>query len=99
MGEGVLGAAGTPLESLASVAERAGWPVCVLPQGRDFSNQDLQRSNFTSADCRDCNFKNSKLQGAYFIKTVVVRYMPAQRSTLPSPLPRTQLILARSQHA
>eukprot|EP01025_Chloroclados_australasicus_P025276 TRINITY_DN2527_c0_g6_i1.p1 TRINITY_DN2527_c0_g6~~TRINITY_DN2527_c0_g6_i1.p1 ORF type:complete len:282 (+),score=24.87 TRINITY_DN2527_c0_g6_i1:88-846(+) len=38
--------------------------------GRDFSNQDLRRSNFTAADCRKCNFKNSKLQGAYFIKAV-----------------------------
>lgn len=35
--------------------------------------QDLRRSNFTAADCRDCNFKNSKLQGTYFIKTVVAR--------------------------
>jgi hypothetical protein len=42
-------------------------------KGRDFSNQDLRRSNFTSADCRDCSFKNSKLVGAYFIKTVVAR--------------------------
>lgn len=39
-------------------------------QGRDFSNQDLTRSNFTAADCRGCNFKNSKLNGAYFIKAV-----------------------------
>eukprot|EP01023_Acetabularia_acetabulum_P018022 TRINITY_DN1909_c0_g1_i1.p1 TRINITY_DN1909_c0_g1~~TRINITY_DN1909_c0_g1_i1.p1 ORF type:complete len:246 (+),score=40.18 TRINITY_DN1909_c0_g1_i1:304-1041(+) len=38
--------------------------------GRDFSNQDLKRSNFTAANCRKCNFKNSQLQGAYFIKTV-----------------------------
>lgn len=42
-------------------------------KGKDFSNQDLRRSNFTAADCRDCNFKNSKLVGAYFIKTVVAR--------------------------
>ena len=35
--------------------------------------QDLRRSNFTAADCRDCNFKNSKLQGTYFIKAVVAR--------------------------
>ena len=35
--------------------------------------QDLRRSNFTAADCRDCNFKNTKLQGTYFIKTVVAR--------------------------
>lgn len=42
-------------------------------KGRDFSNQNLQRSNFTSADCRDCSFKGSKLAGAYFIKTVVAR--------------------------
>jgi uncharacterized protein YjbI with pentapeptide repeats len=31
-------------------------------QGQDFSNQDLQRSNFTAADARDASFKNSKLQ-------------------------------------
>lgn len=42
-------------------------------KGRDFSNQDLRRSNFTAADCRDCTFKNSKLVGAYFIKAVVAR--------------------------
>jgi uncharacterized protein YjbI with pentapeptide repeats len=75
-------------------------------KGRDFSGQDLRRSNFTSADCRgerrrpsargpapapapsvfrahsnnvqpplpaDCNFKGSKLVGAYFIKAVVPR--------------------------
>lgn len=41
--------------------------------GKDFSKQDLRRSNFTAADCRDCNFKNSKLVGAYFIKSVVAR--------------------------
>lgn len=42
-------------------------------KGKDFSNQDLRRSNFTAADCRDCSFKNSRLVGAYFIKTVVAR--------------------------
>lgn len=26
-------------------------------KGQDFSKQNLQRSNFTAADCRDCNFK------------------------------------------
>jgi hypothetical protein len=41
--------------------------------GRDFSKQDLRRSNFTAADCRDCNFKDAKLVGAYFIKSVVAR--------------------------
>ncbi|KAI8108341.1 hypothetical protein M9434_006368 [Picochlorum sp. BPE23] len=41
--------------------------------GKDFSKQDLRRSNFTAADCRDCNFKDSKLVGAYFIKSVVAR--------------------------
>ena len=41
--------------------------------GKDFSKQDLRRSNFTAADCRDCNFKSSKLVGAYFIKSVVAR--------------------------
>lgn len=39
-------------------------------RGKDFSNQDLTRSNFTAADCRQCKFKNCKLLGAYFIKTV-----------------------------
>jgi uncharacterized protein YjbI with pentapeptide repeats len=33
--------------------------------------QDLRRSNFTAADCRRCNFKNTNLQGSYFIKSVV----------------------------
>lgn len=32
--------------------------------------QDLRRSNFTSADARNANFKGTKLQGAYFIKAV-----------------------------
>ena len=41
--------------------------------GKDFSKQDLRRSNFTAADCRDCNFKDAKLAGAYFIKSVVAR--------------------------
>lgn len=41
--------------------------------GRDFSNQDLRRSNFTAAEARGANFSNSNLQGAYFIKTVVYR--------------------------
>ena len=35
--------------------------------------QDLRRSNFTAADCRNCNFSDSKLQGAYFIKTVLAK--------------------------
>eukprot|EP00210_Caulerpa_lentillifera_P006924 g6620.t2 len=39
-------------------------------RGKDFSNQDLTRSNFTAADCRQCIFRNCKLSGAYFIKTV-----------------------------
>ncbi|KXZ51654.1 hypothetical protein GPECTOR_11g108 [Gonium pectorale] len=42
-------------------------------QGRDFSGQDLRRSNFTSADCRNATFKGSNLQGAYFIKAVTFR--------------------------
>ncbi|GIL71719.1 hypothetical protein Vretimale_846 [Volvox reticuliferus] len=42
-------------------------------QGRDFSGQDLRRSNFTSADCRNANFKGANLQGAYFIKAVTYR--------------------------
>ena len=45
-------------------------------KGRDFSNQKLQRANFTAADCRDCNFSGSNLQAAYLIKTVVVSSMP-----------------------
>ncbi|CAL8469422.1 g8963 [Coccomyxa elongata] len=40
-------------------------------RGRDFHGEDLRRSNFTAADCRSCNFKDAKLQGAYFIKSVV----------------------------
>lgn len=40
-------------------------------KGRDFSSQDLTRSNFTAADCRDANFKDSKLIGAYFIKVII----------------------------
>ena len=35
--------------------------------------QDLRRSNFTAADCRNCDFSDSKLQGAYFIKTVLAK--------------------------
>lgn len=42
-------------------------------KGQDFSNQNLQRSNFTAADARDCNFKNSQLQAAYFMKSVLAR--------------------------
>lgn len=38
--------------------------------GRDFSNQDLRRSNFTSASCKRTNFSNSNMQGAYFMKAV-----------------------------
>lgn len=37
------------------------------------SGQDLRRSNFTAADCRDCNFKDSKLNAVYFIKSVLAR--------------------------
>jgi hypothetical protein len=39
-------------------------------QGRDFSGEDLRRSNFTSADCKRTNFSNANLQGAYFMKSV-----------------------------
>ncbi|KAL0036554.1 hypothetical protein WJX77_012659 [Trebouxia sp. C0004] len=39
-------------------------------RGKDFSGQDLRRSNFTSADARNASFKGAKLQGAYFIKAV-----------------------------
>ncbi|PNH11580.1 Serine/threonine-protein phosphatase 2A regulatory subunit B'' subunit gamma [Tetrabaena socialis] len=42
-------------------------------QGKDFSGQDLRRSNFTSADARNANFKGANLQGAYFIKAVTFR--------------------------
>ncbi|KAJ9506200.1 hypothetical protein QJQ45_014795 [Haematococcus lacustris] len=41
--------------------------------GQDFSNQDLRRSNFTSASAKRANFSNSNLQGAYFMKAVVFR--------------------------
>jgi uncharacterized protein YjbI with pentapeptide repeats len=37
-------------------------PATLPLQGQDFSGQNLQRSNFTSADCRDCNFSKSQLQ-------------------------------------
>lgn len=47
--------------------------------------QDLRRSNFTAADCRDCNFKNTKLQGTYFIKTVVARANFEVRYHISSP--------------
>lgn len=52
------------------------WFDCFRPlvadvDGRDFSNQDLRRSNFTSASCKRTNFKGAKLEGAYFIKAVV----------------------------
>lgn len=33
-------------------------------KGRDFSQQKLQRSNFTAADCRDCDFHGANLQVA-----------------------------------
>jgi hypothetical protein len=39
--------------------------------GKDFSGQDLRRSNFTSTSCKKCNFRGTKLQGAYLIKAVV----------------------------
>ena len=35
--------------------------------------QDLRRSNFTSADCRNANFKGANLQGTYFIKAVTAK--------------------------
>lgn len=41
--------------------------------GRDFSGQDLRRSNFTSAECRRTNFKDANLQGAYFMKAVTYK--------------------------
>uniref|UniRef100_A0A7S0RK82 Thylakoid lumenal protein n=1 Tax=Chlamydomonas leiostraca TaxID=1034604 RepID=A0A7S0RK82_9CHLO len=41
--------------------------------GKDFSNQDLRRSNFTAASAKKANFAHSNLQGAYFIKAVVFR--------------------------
>jgi hypothetical protein len=37
------------------------------------NQQDLRRSNFTSADCKQTNFKGSKLQGAYFMKAVAYK--------------------------
>lgn len=39
--------------------------------GRDFSKQNLQRSNFTAADCRDADFSGAQLQAAYFMKSVL----------------------------
>ena len=39
--------------------------------GRDFSNQDFRRSNFTSVSAKKTNFSNSNFSGAYFIKAVV----------------------------
>lgn len=36
--------------------------------GKDFSKQDLRRSNFTSAECRKCKFAGANLQGAYLMK-------------------------------
>lgn len=41
--------------------------------GKDFHGEDLRRSNFTAASCRNCNFKDTKLQGTYFIKAVVAK--------------------------
>jgi uncharacterized protein YjbI with pentapeptide repeats len=41
--------------------------------GKDFSGQDLRRSNFTAASARKTIFKDANLQGAYFIKTVAFK--------------------------
>ena len=51
---------------IAKEAATGGHVVKVL-----YVVQDLRRSNFTAADCRRCNFKNTNLQGSYFIKSVV----------------------------
>lgn len=42
-----------------------------MPAEVDYLLQDLRRSNFTSAECRSCNFKNANLAGTYFIKAVL----------------------------
>lgn len=56
----------------ASHSTRPGTPPPSAPSaGKDFSNQDLRRSNFTSASCKRTNFSNSQFQGAYFIKAVL----------------------------
>jgi uncharacterized protein YjbI with pentapeptide repeats len=39
--------------------------------GKNFDNQDLRRSNFTSASIKKGSFRGAKLNGAYFIKSVV----------------------------
>lgn len=39
--------------------------------GKDFSNEDLRRSNFTSASAKRAHFNNANLQGAFFMKAVV----------------------------
>lgn len=41
--------------------------------GRDFSNQDLRRSNFTSASLKNADFHGANLQGSYFIKAVAFK--------------------------
>ena len=46
---------------------------CFQLNNKDFHGEDLRRSNFTSASCKSCNFKNAKLQGTYFIKAVVAK--------------------------
>lgn len=50
--------------------------AALLGAGRTASSptrmmQDLRRSNFTSAECRHCNFKDANLAGTYFIKANV----------------------------
>lgn len=42
-------------------------------EGRSFDGQDLRRANFTSANLKKASFKNSKCQGAYFIKAVAYK--------------------------
>eukprot|EP00967_Tisochrysis_lutea_P117828 scaffold190872_cov21-Tisochrysis_lutea.AAC.1 len=42
---------------------------------KDFSNQDLRRSNFTSASAKKANFSNSNFSGAYFIKAVLAEIL------------------------
>lgn len=47
--------------------------------------QDLRRSNFTSADCRKANFKGANLQGAYFSKFTCWRHCGLRCWLLLSP--------------
>lgn len=47
--------------------------------------QDLRRSNFTSANCKNAKFTNSNLQGAFFMKAVSERKVAIERYTNVQP--------------